>query len=109
MGSDGAVRPRAGSGRGCQAGVAGGSATHGPDVPSAGRNCDAGGDDDLFARHDRDLKDVWDVLLSIRHTVENDHAHRLRRIETDLRWVIVLLGGLIIAVVGAALGGVFGG
>ncbi len=49
------------------------------------------------------------MLLSIRHTVENDHAHRLRRIETDLRWVIALLGGLVIAVVGAALSGVFGG
>ena len=61
-----------------------------------------------MARHDRDLGDVWEVLLSIRETVENDHAHRLRRIETDLRWVIALLGGLVIALVGAALSGVLG-
>ena len=109
MGPDCAGRARAGRGRANQAGVARGSATQDPDVPSAGRDCDAGSDDDLFARHDRDLKDVWDVLLSIRHTVENDHAHRLRRIETDLRWVIALLGGLVIALVGTALSGAFGG
>jgi len=61
-----------------------------------------------MARHDRDLGDVWEVLLSIRETVENDHAHRLQRIETDLRWVMALLAGLVIALVGAALSGVFG-
>ena len=66
-------------------------------------------DGDISARHDRDLGDVWEVLLSIRETVENDHAHRLQRIEADLRWVIALLGGLTIAVVGASLSGVFGG
>ena len=109
MESDSAGRAHAGSGRGYQAGVAGGNATQGLDVPSVGRDCDIEGDEDLFARHDRDINDVWDVLLSIRHTVENDHAHRLRRIETDLRWVITLLGGLVIAVVGSALGGLFGG
>ena len=109
MQSDGAVRARAGRGRANQAGVAGGSATQALDVPSAGRDCDVEGDEDLLAHHDRDINDVWDVLLSIRHTVENDHAHRLRRIETDLRWVIALLGGLVIALLGAALSGVFGG
>ena len=109
MGFDGVGRARPGRGREYRAGVAGGSATQAPVVPSAGRDRDAGGDEDLFARHDRDINDVWDVLLSIRHTVENDHAHRLRRIETDLRWVITLLGGLVIAVVGSALGGLFGG
>ncbi len=76
-----------------------------PDVGRAGGVC---GPEDAVARHDRDLSDVWDVLLTIRETVENDHAHRLRRIEIDLRWVILLLAGQIVAVVGAALGGVFG-
>ncbi|MCH7907801.1 MAG: hypothetical protein IIC29_04320 [Chloroflexi bacterium] len=47
-------------------------------------------------------------LRSLRRTVENDHDHRLRRIETDLRWVIVLLGGQIVALVGAAVSGVLG-
>ncbi|MDP6823864.1 MAG: hypothetical protein QF554_11310 [Dehalococcoidia bacterium] len=47
-------------------------------------------------------------LRSLRKTVENDHDHRLRRIETDLRWVIVLLGGQIVALVGAAVAGVVG-
>lgn len=67
------------------------------------------GCDDVAARHDRDLSDVWDVLLSIRDTVENEHAHRLRRIEIDLRWVMTLLGGLVLAVIGAAISGLFGG
>ena len=66
-------------------------------------------DEDPVAHHDRDLGDVWEVLLSIRETVENDHAHRLQRIETDLRWVMALLAGLVIALVGAAFGGVFRG
>ena len=48
-------------------------------------------------------------LRSLRRTVENDHDHRLRRIETDLRWVIVLLGGQVVALVGAAATGVLGG
>jgi hypothetical protein len=47
-------------------------------------------------------------LRSLRKTVENDHDHRLRRIETDLRWVIVLLGGQVIALIGAAVTGVVG-
>lgn len=47
-------------------------------------------------------------LRSLKQTVENDHDHRLRRIETDLRWVIVLLGGQIVALVGAAVSGVLG-
>ena len=48
-------------------------------------------------------------LRSLRKTVENDHDHRLRRIETDLRWVIVLLGGQVVALVGAAVTGVVSG
>ena len=47
-------------------------------------------------------------LRSLRKTVENDHDHRLRRIETDLRWVIVLLGGQVAALIGAAVTGVVG-
>lgn len=48
-------------------------------------------------------------LRSLRKTVENDHDHRLRRIESDLRWVIVLLGGQVVALVGAAVTGVMSG
>ena len=62
-----------------------------------------------IARRGERAMNVWDVLLAIRKTVENDHAHRLRRIEIDLRWVILLLGGQIVAVIGAALSGLFGG
>ena len=47
-------------------------------------------------------------LRSLKRTVETDHDHRLRRIETDLRWVIILLGGQIVALVGAAVSGVVG-
>ena len=111
MGSDGTVRvDTSGEGepeRG--AGAGGGTATPDGEGSSVRRGRNLGDGEDPMARHDRDLRDVWEVLLSIRETVENDHAHRLRRIETDLRWVIMLLAGLIIALVGAALSGVFGG
>ena len=55
-----------------------------------------------------DLGRIRADLRLLRRTVENDHDHRLRRIETDLRWVIVLLGGQIVALVGAAVSGVIG-
>lgn len=109
MGFDDTRGAHPGGEPGREAGAVAGAATTAGEVSSSDRAArlkKAGG---LSARHDRDLGDVWDVLLSIRDTVENDHAHRLRRIETDLRWVIALLAGLVIALVGAALSGVFGG
>ncbi|MEE8364042.1 MAG: hypothetical protein V3S18_08225 [Dehalococcoidia bacterium] len=56
-----------------------------------------------------ELAAIWAALHSLRETVENDHDHRLRRIETDLRWVIVLLGGQIVALLGAAVAGLLPG
>lgn len=58
---------------------------------------------------DGDLAALREALESLRKTVENDHAHRLRRIETDLRWVIVLVVGQTIALLGAAATNVLGG
>ncbi|MBM3956570.1 MAG: hypothetical protein FJ313_00785 [Gemmatimonadetes bacterium] len=97
----------------------GGEAAGGPDGrktnaeegsrPLAGHGAGAEGCELLSARHDRDLGDVWEVLLSLRDTVENDYGHRLRRIETDLRWVMTLLGGLTVALIGAAISGVLRG
>ena len=99
---------RPGRETGDETGVAGGTVARGDadSLSLRGRDLEC---DDVAARHDRDLGDVWEVLLSIRDTVENEYAHRLRRIETDLRWVIALLAGLVIALVGAALSGLFGG
>lgn len=67
------------------------------------------GDNPGPARDSADLRRIRADLRSLRRTVENDHDHRLRRIETDLRWVIVLLGGQVVALVGAAATGVLGG
>lgn len=72
------------------------------DRPSAPR-------EDRWAPMDRaELGRMRADLRSLKRTVENDHDHRLRRIETDLRWVIILLGGQIVALVGAAVSGVVG-
>ena len=55
-----------------------------------------------------ELGRMWADLRSLRKTMENEHDHKLRRNETDLRWVIVLLGGQVVALIGAAVTGVVG-
>ena len=54
---------------------------------------------------DRDemLRALWTSLAELRMTVENDHDHRLRRIEADLRWVTILLGAEIVALISASI------
>jgi|GEM_PF-3056225 hypothetical protein len=59
---------------------------------------------------DRDqmLRGLWDSLHEFRDTVENDHDHRLRRIEADLRWVTLLLGAEIVALISASIATIAG-
>ncbi len=51
---------------------------------------------------------IWEKLERLHQTVENDHDHRLRRIESDLRWVTLLLAAQIVALIGAAISGIAG-
>ena len=46
---------------------------------------------------------IWESVERLRDTVENDHDHRLRRIERDIRWVTLLLAAQIMALIGAAI------
>ncbi len=48
---------------------------------------------------------IWETVERLREKVENDHDHRLRRIESDLRWVTLLLAAQIVALIGAAISG----
>ena len=60
---------------------------------------------------DRDemLRALWTSLAELRVTVENDHDHRLRRIEADLRWVTILLGAEIVALISASIATILSG
>ncbi len=60
---------------------------------------------------DRDemLRALWTSLAELRMTVENDHDHRLRRIEADLRWVTILLGAEIVALISASIATILSG
>ncbi len=65
------------------------------------RTTDAGG-----------TKDETDLLVEVkrlRRTVEHDHDHRLKGIEINIRWLMVLVGGEVLAIVGYAIGSIAGG
>ena len=49
------------------------------------------------------------AIESLRSTVENDHHHRLEKIERDLRWVIFLLGAQLVGLIGAVASRVVAG
>ena len=52
--------------------------------------------------------DVLEQVKRLRKTVEHDHNQRLRGIEINIRWLMVLVGGEVLAIVGFALGTVAG-
>ena len=55
------------------------------------------------------LHAIWTELMSLKHLVENDHDHKLRRIETDLRWTMMLVGAQFITIIGTAISTLVGG
>ncbi len=65
---------------------------------------------DLADRASEDAADesVLSQVKRLRKTVEVDHDRRLRGIEINVRWLMVLVGGEILAIVGFALGTVNG-
>jgi len=67
-----------------------------------------GGHDEEIDR-DQMLRGLWDSLHEVKDTVENDHDHRLRRIEADLRWLTLLLGAEIVALISTAIATIAGG
>ena len=55
---------------------------------------------------DGDKPEESDLLAQVkrlRSTVEGDHDARLRGIEINIRWLMVLVGGEVLAIVGFAI------
>ena len=59
-------------------------------------------------KNNDDDVDVLEQVKRLRKTVEHDHDQRLRGIEINIRWLMVLVGGEVLAIVGFALGTVAG-
>ena len=55
------------------------------------------------------LHAIWNELMSLKQVVENEHDHKLRRIETDLRWTMMLVGAQFITIIGSAIATLVGG
>lgn len=51
-----------------------------------------------------ELAAIWSAIDRLARVVENDHQHRLERIERDLGWVMRLTTAVLAAVLGAAAG-----
>jgi len=56
-----------------------------------------------------DLNAIWNELLALRDLVESDHDRKLRRIESDLRWTMTLVGAQFITLIGSAIATLAGG
>ena len=50
-----------------------------------------------------DLSAIWNELMGLKESVENEHDRKLRRIETDLRWTVMLVGAQFITIIGSAI------
>ena len=53
--------------------------------------------------------DLLDQVKRLRRTVEYEHDQRLKGIEINIRWLMVLVGGEVLAIVGYAVSSVAGG
>lgn len=56
-----------------------------------------------------DLNAIWNELMSMKSVVEDEHDRKLRRIESDLRWTMTLVGGQFLTIIGAAVTMLAGG
>ncbi len=50
-----------------------------------------------------DLSAIWNELMSMKDLVEGEHDRKLRRIESDLRWTMTLVGAQFITLIGSAI------
>jgi hypothetical protein len=76
-------------------------------LPDVTRDVSAGESSEIkpFA----DLNAIWNELLALRDLVESDHDRKLRRIESDLRWTMTLVGAQFITIIGSAIATLAGG
>ncbi len=50
-----------------------------------------------------DLNAIWNELMSMKEVVEEEHDRKLRRIESDLRWTMTLVGAQFMTIIGSAI------
>jgi hypothetical protein len=56
-----------------------------------------------------DLSAIWNEIMGLKDLVENEHDRKLRRIESDLRWTMMLVGAQFITIIGSAIATLVGG
>ena len=56
-----------------------------------------------------DLRAIWNELMGLKDLVENEHDRKLRRIESDLRWTMMLVAAQFVTLIGSAIGVLVGG
>jgi hypothetical protein len=52
---------------------------------------------------------MWEALLELKKTVQEDYDHRLRRIESDLRWLKMLVTAQFATIISTAVAVLVGG
>jgi hypothetical protein len=60
-------------------------------------------------RTSADLNAIWNELMSLKDVIEDEHDRKLRRIESDLRWTMTLVGAQFITLIGSAIATLAGG
>lgn len=75
------------------------------DVPDDGEELKSGSE----KVGEPDLNAIWNELLSMKQVVEDEHDRKLRRIESDLRWTMTLVGAQFITIIGSAIAMLAGG
>lgn len=50
-----------------------------------------------------DLNAIWNELMTMKEVVEEEHDRKLRRIESDLRWTMTLVGAQFMTIIGSAI------
>jgi hypothetical protein len=63
----------------------------------------SGGDSSGTVGDSPDLNAIWNELMSMKTVVEDEHDRKLRRIESDLRWTMTLVGGQFLTIIGSAI------
>jgi hypothetical protein len=52
---------------------------------------------------------MWEALLELKKTVQEDYDHRLSRIESDLRWLKMLVTAQFATIISTAVAVLVGG
>lgn len=86
-----------------------GAGVSGPERKSPRKNRSKNSRAKSNASDSTDLNAIWNELMSMKSVVEDEHDRKLRRIESDLRWTMTLVGGQFLTIIGAAVAMLAGG